>query len=102
MNGMTVSDPFTLDGVTIKPTLAATTASLGGSVLLLGARSCNTTNVAGALSGMSVQASPNGDPGAGVSPPNAWVSSSGVVTTCISALVAVTPTAQTYNLRIIQ
>jgi len=88
-------------GATLLPTLSGTSASLGGGALLAGDCASNTTTVTGAASGMTVVATPGTYPGDG----NYWlayVSASNTVTTKVCAVIAGTPTASTYNIRVIQ
>ena len=80
--------------------LAGTTGSIGGSALALGACTSGTVNVTGATTSMAVVASPATYPGDGM----VWrpyVSAAGVVTVKVCASVAGTPTASTYNVRVI-
>jgi hypothetical protein len=81
--------------------LTGTSASLGGSALLAGACSTNATTVTGATVGMAVVATPSTFPGAGANW-EAYVSAANTVTTAICAVVALTPTASVYNLRVLQ
>jgi hypothetical protein len=88
-------------GATVKGALTGTTASLGGSALSAGSCTSGTVSVTGATTSMAVSVSPAADPGAGFS----WmgfVSSSGTVTVRLCAIAAGTPTATTYNVRVIQ
>jgi len=81
--------------------LAGTTGSIGGSALALGACTSGTVNVTGATTSMAVVATPATYPGDGM----VWrpyVSAAGVVTVKVCASVAGTPTASTYNVRVIQ
>src|SRR4029077_210370 len=57
-----------------------TTATITGTLLVVGGCDSTTTNVTGATTGMTVSVSPVSDPGVGVHW-HAWVSSAGVVTT---------------------
>lgn len=88
-------------GTTMLPTLTGTSASLGGGALLEGACASNTTTVTGAATTMAAVVTPNTYPGDG----SAWsgqVTSANTVTTRVCAIVALTPTASTYNIRVIQ
>jgi hypothetical protein len=90
--------------VSTAPTpLSGTTGSLGGSLLAAGSCSTTTVSVTGATTSMAVVISGAGgtDPG-GAYQQKAWVSSAGTVTAQVCAVVAGTPAAQTYNLRVIQ
>lgn len=83
--------------------VVATTASIGGSALTVGACATGTTSVSGATTSMAVSTSGAAglDPG-GNYQVRSYVSAAGTVTTEVCAVVAGTPTAQTYNLRVIQ
>lgn len=81
--------------------LSATTASLGGSALVAGAVATATTNVPGATIGMEVTTTPQTYPGAGMVW-SSYVSSAGVITTQVCAVVAGTPVASLYNIRVFQ
>lgn len=89
------------NGVRIKTVLTGTTGSIGGSLLAAGACSSGTVSITGAVAGMAIDATPNTYPGDGtyMAPPTV---SSGVVTVRICAAVAGTPTASTYNVRVLQ
>lgn len=79
----------------------ATSASLGGGALIAGACASNATTVSGAETTMVAMASPNTYPGDG----NVWsaqVTAPNTVTTRICAIIAATPTASTYNIRVIR
>lgn len=89
------------NGVLIKPPLRATTAALGGSLLLLGGCVSNTTSVPGATTSMSVNVSPSSDPGAGAVF-LAFVSSAGNVLTRVCGLLTITPPSITYNIAVLQ
>jgi len=80
--------------------LAGTTGSIGGSALALGACTSGTVNITGASTSMAVVASPATYPGDGMVW-NPYVSAAGVVTVRVCASVAGTPTASTYNVRVI-
>jgi hypothetical protein len=85
---------------TVNATLSGVSSSIGGGALLAGACASTTVNITGATTAMAVEATPVADPGAG----NYWqafVSSTGVVTARVCAAVAGTPTATTYNIRVI-
>lgn len=86
-------------------TLSGTTASIGGSPLLAGACAAGTATVTGATSAMVASASPSSDPDSTLSTGiaiYAFVSSTNTVTVRVCAIVAVTPTATTYNVRVLQ
>jgi hypothetical protein len=80
--------------------LVATTVSIGGTSLSAGACASGTANVTGATTSMAVVATPMTYPGDGMDW-RTYVSSSGVVTVKVCAVVAGTPTASTYNVRVI-
>jgi hypothetical protein len=81
--------------------LAGTSASLGGSALTAGGCSSTTVSISGATTSMAAFASPSSDPGSGFYW-LAFVSSANTATVRICAAVAGTPTATTYNVRVIQ
>lgn len=89
------------NGTPILTGFNATSASLGGGALAAGACASNTTTVTGATTGMAVDASPSADPGVGFSW-NGFVSAANTVTTRVCAIVAGTPTASAYNIRVIK
>lgn len=81
--------------------LAATSASIGGASLAAGACASGTATVTGATTSMVAQASPTTYPGDG----NVWhayVSAANTVTVKVCAIVTGTPTASTYNVRVLQ
>jgi hypothetical protein len=80
--------------------LAGTTASIGGASLAAGACTSGTVNVTGATTSMAVVATPVAYPGDGMDW-RTYVSSSGVVTVKVCAVIAGTPTASAYNVRVI-
>jgi hypothetical protein len=82
-------------------TICATSGSIGGGAVLAGACTSGTVSVAGSLTGNTVSVSPNTYPGDGI----IWygyVSANGTVTVKVCAILALTPTASTYNVRVIQ
>ncbi len=85
----------------IVPALSGTSGSIGGSALAAGANATGTVSIAGATTGMAVIVSPVTFPGAGMSWAG-YVSSAGTVTVVVTAIVAGTPTASVYNVRVIQ
>ena len=92
---------LTVAGASVKAPLSATSASIGGGALLAGACASTSTTVTGAAVGMAAVATPNTYPGDG----NIWLaypSAANTVTVKVCAVVAMTPTASTYNLRIFQ
>lgn len=85
--------------------LSGTTGSIGGSALLAGACAAGTVTVTGATTSMVATASPSTDPDSTLTTGvaiYAFVSSSNTVTVRICAIVAVTPAASTYNVRVLQ
>lgn len=86
---------------TILTGFSGTTSSIGGGALLAGACTSGTVTVTGATTSMVAVASPNTYPGDGALW-NAQVTSSNTVTVRVCADVALTPTASTYNVRVIQ
>jgi hypothetical protein len=89
------------NGVQIKPVLAGTSGSIGGSVLAAGQCSSGSLTITGATTGMVASVSPVSYPGDG----NWW---EGIITGTNSIVVKVcasytnTPTATAYNVRILQ
>ncbi len=81
--------------------LSATTGSMGGGVLTAGACASGTVSVANSITTMTVQVTPNTYPGDGTLF-FGYVSANGTVTVKACALVALTPTASTYNVRVLQ
>jgi len=90
-----------VNGVPLLPALSGTTSSIGGSLLAAGACASTTVSITGVTTSMAVEITPVTFPGAGTTW-NGYVSSAGVVTAQICALVLGTPTASTYNVRVIQ
>lgn len=88
-----------VNGTSIVP-LSGTSASIGGSALLAGACSSGTVSITGATTSMAVVATPATYPGDG-SEWAAYVSSANTVTVKVCAIIALTPTASTYNVRVI-
>ena len=83
--------------------LSGTSGSIGGSALTAGQCASGTATVAGATTSMAVAVSPAGGNNPGTSFYwQGYVSSAGTVTVRVCALVAGTPTATTYNVRVIQ
>lgn len=84
---------------TVPTILTSTSGSMGGSLLLVGACISSTTSVPGATTGMVADITPTTNPGTGA----LWygyVSAPDVVTVKVCALVALTPVASTYNIRV--
>jgi hypothetical protein len=98
VNGQTCS----LGGTcTVPLPLSGTTGSIGGSALVAGACTSGTVAVAGSTTAMAVPTSPAIYPGDGMFW-HAYVSTAGTVTVKVCASIAGTPTASTYNVRVIQ
>lgn len=76
------------------------TASVGGGALLAGACATQTFTLAGLTTSQLLVVSPNTYPGDGTDW-QAYVSATNTGTLKVCALVAVTPTSSTYNIRII-
>lgn len=85
----------------VNPVLAGTTGSIGGGALLAGACTSGTVTVTGATTAMVATSSPVTYPGDG-SDWDSYVSAVDTVTVKVCALVAVTPTASAYNVRVLQ
>lgn len=85
----------------LAPSLTGTTGSIGGGLLAAGACASGTVAVTGSTTTMTVAVSPNTYPGDGTDFAG-YVSTNGTVTVKVCALVAVTPTSSTYNVRVIQ
>ena len=102
-NGLAVTGNITSTGTIIgsNSPLIATTASLGGAALLAGACATASTTVTGATTAMAVVTSPTTYPGDGADW-QSYVSAAGTVTTKVCAMIALTPIASTYNLRVVQ
>lgn len=81
--------------------LSGLTASLGGGALLAGACTSGTVTVTGATTSMPAVTSPNTYPGDGIVW-DAQVTSANTVTVKVCAILGLTPTASTYNVRVIQ
>lgn len=86
---------------TIPVVLTGTTGSIGGGVLTAGTCSSGTVAVTSSTTSMVVQVSPNTYPGDG-SLFYGYVSTNGTVTVKVCAVVALTPSASTYNVRVMQ
>jgi len=87
-------------GTSAAAQLAGATASLGGGLLAAGGCTTGTANVPGAATSMVAVASPTTFPGNGTT----WlarVTATDTVTVYLCAMVLGTPTASTYNVRVI-
>ena len=84
------------------PYYSGTTGSIGGGALLVGQCATGTASVANASTGQPVSASPSDGTnimGTGVDV-MATVTANGTVTVNVCAIIAVTPAAKTYNVRV--
>lgn len=79
--------------------MSAVSASIGGSPLLAGAVASATVSVPGATVGNGVTVTPATYPGDAITW-RGYVSSQGIVTVVVQAVVAGTPVAGTYNVRV--
>lgn len=86
---------------TIAANLSATTAAIAPGILVAGSCGSGTVSVASSTTSMTVSVSPNTYPGDGVLF-YGYVSANGTVTVKVCALVGLTPTSSTYNVRVIQ
>lgn len=86
--------------VSVKP-LTGTTGSIGGGALVAGACTSGTVAVANSTTSMAVVTTPVTYPGDGAEW-EGYVSTAGTVTVKVCAIVALTPTASTYNVRVLQ
>ncbi|MCA8237773.1 hypothetical protein [Burkholderia cenocepacia] len=100
INGVT---SVSVGGVALKPVLSATTASIGGSALSAGACATGTVTVTGATGTMTALASPASgtDPGTNFTV-RAFVNGLNSAAVYVCAITAGTPTATTYNVRVLQ
>lgn len=99
---LTMPDATGTMALTSQLPLSATTGSLGGSPLAAGKCASTTIPLSGTNTGMTVTASA----AAGTDPgdtfvPRAYVSSAGNVTVKVCAITSGTPTATTYNVRVL-
>lgn len=81
--------------------LSATSVSIGGSPLIAGACATAVATVTGATTSMAVISTPATYPGDGTVW-MAYVDSPDSVTVKVCAIIAVTPTSSTYNIRVMQ
>lgn len=81
------------------PPITGLSASLGGAALLAGAAASGNITIAGARVGMTVTCNPTTFPGAGIVW-SAYVSAANTVTVVVIAIIAATPTASTYSVRV--
>lgn len=97
----TVGGALTVGTLSVAPNLSATSASIGGSALAAGACASGTATVANSTTSMVIAVSPQTFPGAGFTW-QGYVSAAGTVTVEVCAVVAATPTASLYNVRVVQ
>lgn len=90
-----------IDNPGASPTLNATTAAIGGSLLTAGGCASGTVAVTGSTTAMTVSITPNTYPGDGTMM-FGYVSAAGTVTVKVCGLIALTPVSSTYNVRVIQ
>jgi hypothetical protein len=81
--------------------LNGTSASIGGSALVAGACASGTATVTGAATTMAVASSPVTYPGDGFDW-HSYVAAAGTVTVKVCAIVAGTPAASAYNVRVLE
>ena len=81
--------------------LSATSGSIGGGALLAGGCASGAVTVSGATTEMAATASPVTYPGDGTLW-SAHVSAANTVTVKVCAIIALTPTASTYRVRVIK
>jgi hypothetical protein len=89
------------NGTQILPTLSGTSGSIGGGALIAGQCATGTLTVTGATTTMVALTDPNTYPGDGTIW-DAQVTAANTVTVKVCAIIALTPTASTYNVRILQ
>lgn len=82
-------------------TLAGTSGSIGGGALIAGQCASGTATVTSATTSMVALADPNTYPGDGTIW-DAQVTASNTVTVKVCAIIALTPTSSTYNVRVLQ
>lgn len=97
---LNVQTDIRIANVSVKP-LSGTTGSIGGGALVAGQCTSGTVSVTNSTTSMSVIATPATYPGDGAEW-EGYVSSAGTVTVKVCAIVALTPTASTYNVRVLQ
>lgn len=85
---------------TVASVLTATTGTITPGILIAGACGSGTVAVTSSTTAMPVAVSANTYPGDGVVA-FGYVSSNGTVTVKVCAIVGLTPTASTYNVRVI-
>lgn len=85
----------------VASSLSGTTGSIGGGLLTAGSCASGTVAVVGSTTAMTVSVSPNSYPGDGTLF-FGYVSVNGTVTVKACAIIALTPGASTYNVRVTQ
>lgn len=85
---------------TLSTVLSGTSASIGGGALLAGQCSSTTLTVNGAAVGNPIALAPTTFPGTGTTY-YAYVSSANTVTVSVCAIIALTPAASTYSVKVI-
>lgn len=95
-----VSSDLRVNNASVKQ-LTGTSGSIGGGALVAGQCASGTVSVTNSTTSMAVIASPTTYPGDGAEW-SSFVSAAGTVTVKVCAIVALTPTASTYNVRVIQ
>jgi hypothetical protein len=78
-----------------------TSGSIGGSLLAAGACTTGTVSITGSTTAMGVVVTPSAYPGGGIWW-DGYVSAPGTVTVRACAAISATPTAETYNVRVLQ
>jgi len=90
---------------TALPELSGVSASIGGGALTLGQCATGTVSITGAsaavTSGATITATPNTFPGTGIEWNRSYISAADTVTVQVCATTAGTPTASTYNVKVI-
>jgi hypothetical protein len=88
---------------TVTLSLTGATGSIGGGALAAGACVTGTASVPNSTTSMAVVVSPSADPGTGFTW-EGWVSAAGTVTVrlCNVSGASATPSAETYNVRVLQ
>lgn len=85
----------------LSPVLSGTTGSIGGGLLTAGSCTSGTVSIGSSTTSMVALADPNTYPGDGLIW-DAQITSNGTATVKVCAIVALTPAASTYNVRVIQ
>jgi hypothetical protein len=90
-------------GLNYQPIMSGTTGSIGGSLLVVGASASGTVTITGAQPGMPCDASPSdGTDFAGLGAlVSCTVTSSGTATVRVMAVISLTPSSKTFNVRVI-